>query len=245
MQSVKNGSAKKENAFINLLLNIIIPSVILMKYSKEEYLGPVNGLIVALLFPIVYGIYDLVDRKKVNFISILGVVSILLTGGIGLMKLDAHWIAVKEATIPALIGCAVLFSVKSPFPLVKKLIYNDSIINIHAVDEALTRNQTKTAFEKLLVNSSYLLSASFFLSAILNYGLAKYILHSQPGSEAFNEELGKMTALSYPVIVVPSMIVMSLALWMLVHGIKKLTGMPLDSIFKVHETPAKTEESRN
>ncbi|MGE0171219.1 MAG: VC0807 family protein [Oligoflexales bacterium] len=239
MEPPKPAPAKKENPFVNLLLNIIIPSTILMKYSKEEYLGPVNGLIVALLFPIVYGIYDLLDRKKVNFFSILGVVSILLTGGIGLMHLDAHWIAIKEAAIPAMIGLAVLLSIRSPFPLVKKLIYNESIINIDAVNEALHRNNSRNQFEKLLVNSSYLLSGSFFLSAALNYGLAKYILHSSPGSPAFNEELGKMTALSYPVIVVPSMIVMSLALWMLVHGIKKLTGLSLENIFKVHEGQAK------
>jgi hypothetical protein len=231
----KPADAKPENPFYNLLLNIVIPSVILMKFSGEDRLGPVNGLLLALAFPLIYGIYDLFDRKKLNFFSILGLVSILLTGGFGLLKLNAEWIAVKEATVPAAIGLAVLLSLKTRFPLVRKMLFNETIMNVDLVNERLDSKGNHHLFEKLLVQASYLLALSFLLSACLNYGLAKYILVSEPGTPAFNEELGRMTALSYPVIVLPSMVVMILALWMLLHGIKRLTGLPLDAIFRVHE----------
>ena len=36
---------------------------------------------------------------------------------------------------------------------------------------------------------------SFLVSAILNFGLARYIVKSQPGTEEFAAELGKMTGL--------------------------------------------------
>jgi hypothetical protein len=62
--------------------------------------------------------------------------------------------------------------------------------------------------------------------------LAKLIVKSQPGTTAFNEELGRMTALSYPVIVVPSMIIMIAALWYLFHRIKQLTDLDLEQILK-------------
>ena len=41
-----------------------------------------------------------------------------------------------------------------------------------------------------------MIASSFFLSAVLNYSLAKILVKSQPGTEAFNAELGRMTALS-------------------------------------------------
>ena len=42
-------------------------------------------LAIAVLFPVAYGTYDFVRRKKWNFLSILGAISALFTGGIGLI----------------------------------------------------------------------------------------------------------------------------------------------------------------
>ena len=112
----------KENGLVNILVNIIIPTVIMMKFSKPEYLGEVKGLIVALTFPITYGVYDLIKRSKVNFISILGLLSILMTGGIGLLKLNRNWMIVKETAIPFIIGLVVLISQRTQYPLVRTFL---------------------------------------------------------------------------------------------------------------------------
>lgn len=241
MNAPQRQQPENENPLMNLLFNVAAPAIVLSKFSREAYLGPVYGLIVALAFPLVYGAKDFFDRKKLNVISIIGFVGVLLTAGFGLLKLDAEWIAVKEAAVPLLIGTVIVGSLKTKYPLVRKLLYNDRIINITAVENALSLRQSATAFEKLLVQSSYLLASSFLLSSILNYTLAKVLLVSEPGSAAFNEELGKMTALSYPVIALPSMVVFSLSLWFLLHGIKKLTGLQLEEIF--HSNHQKSNKS--
>ena len=69
-------------------------------------------------------------------------------------------------------------------------------------------------------------SSSFLLSAILNFALAEYLLQSPAGTPEFNEELGKMTALSFPVIMVPCTIVLMASMWFFFSGIKKITGLP-------------------
>ena len=79
--------------------------------------------------------------------------------------------------------------------------------------------------------ASWLLAGSFFLSAVLNFVLARIIVRSPAGTVAFNEELGRMTALSYPVIALPSMAVMMIALWYLLKSIRSLTHMDLEEIF--------------
>jgi len=104
------GSEPKESLLLNLVLNIIIPTVILMKFSGADQLGPRWGVAVALAFPITYGLMDFVKQRKVNFFSALGVVSVLLTGGIVLFELPPKYIAIKEATVPALLGIATLIS---------------------------------------------------------------------------------------------------------------------------------------
>ncbi len=230
--AVSEQPQRRESVLLSLGINIAIPAVILMKFSGENALGPVWGLVVALMFPLGYGIVDFARRREWNIVSILGFVSVLLTGGIGLLQLDPKWIAVKEAAVPAVIGIAVLLSLRTRYPIVRTFLYNDKVIRVGEVDEALQRRGNREAFERTLVNASWMLAASFFVSAVLNFVLAKIIVKSPPGTTAFNEELGRMTALSYPVIVVPSMIIMVAAFWYLFSRIRRLTDMDLEQILK-------------
>lgn len=231
-QSPENKSTpvKKENMLLNILLNIAIPTIVLMKLSGDDYLGVKLGIVVALAFPIGYGLYDFRNRSKINFFSILGVVSVLLTGGISLLELDPKYIAIKEASIPGLLGIATLISIKTPWPLVKTILYNKSIICVDKIEQALQQNNTEIAFQGSLKTASMLVASSFFLSSALNYILAKIVVVSAPGTEQFNIELGKLTALSYPVIVIPSMIVLIGSMIFLAKAITRHTGLAFEDI---------------
>ena len=236
-QNSKPASAtppKQESLPANLLINIAIPALILAKLSGDDWLGTKWAIVVALAFPLLYGLRDFLQNGKANFFSGLGVVSILLTGGISLMELDAKYIAMKEAAIPALLGIATVVSLRTRWPLVKTFLYNDKVLDTDKIAAKLEDNNNLGAFELTLKQASWMVAASFFLSSVLNYVLAKVILTSPPGSEAFNAELGKMTALSYPVIVVPSMIVLILAMVFLFRRIGKLTGLKLEDIMAAH-----------
>lgn len=221
---------KKESFLGNLLMNIVIPTLILTKLSDDEYLGATWGLIVALAFPVGYGVRDYLVNRKLNVFSALGVVSVLLTGGLSLLHLDPQYFAIKEAAIPGILGIATLVSIKTRYPLVKTFIYNDKVLKIHKVNAALEHYATQKHFERTLNNASLLIAASFFLSSALNYILAKLILVSQPGTAAFNAELGKMTALSYPVIALPMMIIMMGTLFYVFRSIRLLTHLTLEEV---------------
>ncbi len=233
-------SGPPENFFLNIGFNLFLPIFILNKGKKwfghllEPYFENVTIpiLLMALAFPITYFIYDHFKRQKYNVISILGLISVLLTGGIGILNIPTEWFAVKEAAIPALIGIAVVASLKTPYPLIRTLLYNPEIIDLDKVQEALVAHKSEVAFEKLLAQCTYLLAASFLLSAVLNYSLARWIVVSPSGSDAFNAEVGKMMAWSWPVIVVPSMSIMMLTLYLLIGGIRKMTGLKLEEILR-------------
>ena len=217
--------------FGNLAFNIVIPVVVMTYTSGEDRLGPMWSIVVALAFPIWFGLWDLKKSGKVNPFSVLGIVSVVLTGGISLMKLPAEYIAIKEAAIPALIGIAVIVTQRTSKPLVRIFVLNEQIINWPALNSALIKKGMEEEFEKKVAITSYIIAGSFFLSSVLNYVLAKLILVSEPGTTAYTEELGRMTALSYPVIMIPSMIVLFAALWYIFSQIKRLTGEELDTFF--------------
>lgn len=230
-----NNSAKqkpeKQSFLLNIALNIALPTFILMKLSGEDMLGPVWSIVVALSFPIGYGLWDYSKSHKPNLYSALGIISVTLTGGISLLQLDPQYIAIKEAAIPACFGIATLISLRTPYPLVKTFLFNDQILQITKVNTALKQHNNTDAFENKLRNASFMVAGSFFLSSALNYGLAKYILVSEPGTVEFTEELGKMTALSFPVIALPSTLVLLAALFYLLQQIQKLTHLKPEDIF--------------
>ncbi|HBD12445.1 MAG TPA: MFS transporter [Porticoccaceae bacterium] len=223
---------QQENMLINLIFNIGLPTLILVKFSGEEHLGTTWGIIVALLFPIGYGVRDFIRRRKINFFSGLGVFSVFLTGGISLLRLDPEYLAIKEAAVPALFGLATIISLKTPYPLVRTLLFNDTLIETDKVHKALESKNGLAAFDRHLFTASWIIAGSFFLSSLLNYLLATYIVTSQPGTVEYNAQLGKMTALSFPVIALPATIVMVFALFYLFRGITRLTGLPFEDVIK-------------
>jgi hypothetical protein len=121
---------------------------------------------------------------------------------------------------------------KAKTPLVTELLYNPQVIDVEKVEEKLAARNAKTHFARLLRQSTGLLSIAFFVSAVLNYALARHLLQSPPGTAAFNGELAKMHLLSWPVIVLPSMAMMMFVLWRLLRGITTLTGLTLDDVFR-------------
>jgi len=246
VKAVETKSAPPKGGFFaNLIFNIILPVLILSKFSGEESLGPALSIVCALAFPIGYGLWDLRQSGKVNAFSVIGVVSVFLTGSISLLQLDPKYIAIKEAAIPLCIGIAVLFSQKTKFPLVRTLILNAQLIRVEDLYAALAERNNTHLFDKRLGHASIIVASSFFLSSVLNYILAKVILVSAPGTSEFSEELGKMTALSYPVIALPSMVVLMIALWFVFSQVKKLTDKSLETFLVDYEPETTDEDSKD
>lgn len=232
----------KPRPLVDLLVSIVIPSIILMKFSGDDALGATTALVVALAFPLSWGLYELLKYKKFNFIALLGLISVLLTGGIGLLQLDTQWLAVKEAAIPGLIGITVLVSTQTRYPLIKTLLYNPRILNVDKIGQKLDKLGRTKIFEARLLNATYLLGGTFFFSAVMNYILARWIVTSPAGSAAFNEQLGQLTLLSYPMIAIPSMVMMLAIfyyLWRTIHG---MTGLALEEIVRQEEKQDKVSK---
>lgn len=214
----------------NLGLNIVAPTLVLL--FAGDWLGwpPWLVLVVALVGPLGYGTYELITARKVNHVSVLGLVSALGTGGIGLLQLDAGWVAIKEAALPTVLGLVVLGSAFTRQPVVKTFLFDANVLDVDRIEESVKEKGTEADLARLLKIATFWIAASFVVSAVLNYGLASYLVRSESGTEAFNAELGQMTAWSFPVIVVPSMaITLGVMAWLL-KGLQRVTGLDLDAL---------------
>ncbi|KAF0093085.1 MAG: hypothetical protein E1N59_3160 [Puniceicoccaceae bacterium 5H] len=229
---------------MNLLLNIALPVVILGQGDRVTD-NAVVVLLVALAFPVGYFVYDLVKRRKYNFISILGFISVLLTGGIGLLQLSRDWFIVKEAAIPAIIGLAVVVSLWTPFPLIRKILYTPQLFDVESITGHLEQRGHVKAFDRLLRRTTLLLGGSFFLSAVLNFLTASYFVKTEPSVDLaqYNAEVGAMTGWSYLIIALPSMLITFGILFYLVRQLERLTGLSFEEMLSP-EMRAKQEETQ-
>ena len=228
--STQTKTKRPNNTLLELIFNIAIPSIILMKLSGDEYLGSMYALVFALLFPLGYGLYDLIKNKSLNFIALLGFLSTLLTGGIGLFELDVEWLAIKEAAIPLVIGLVVLISGFWGKPLIAKILLNPLLFNLDLIYQTLSNKGKTEEFKAKIQRANHLLSVTFIFSAVMNYLLAKWIVVSPSGTTQFNEQLGEMTLLSYPVIAIPSTIMLMAIMFYVVKSVMKLTNLKLEEV---------------
>ncbi|RME18257.1 MAG: hypothetical protein D6797_00765, partial [Bdellovibrio sp.] len=224
----------------NLLFNIILPVIILNQVTKRfGENGPLIALLAALFFPVAYGIYDYLSRKKKNILSILGVVNVLFTGGLALLKLQGQWFAIKEAAFPLIIGLGVLWSSFTSRPLMSFFLFENPVFRGDLLLSTLKTQQKEAAFLKHLKKSTQLLAFSFFLSSLLNYLLASYIfqnidpsLSSLEQSSILNEQIAKMTWLSFLVIALPLMFFLAFIMWHVFKGIREISGLEWKDLIK-------------
>src|SRR4051812_30378711 len=95
---------KQSPVFFNIIINIAVPALILMKLSTPDRLGPGLAFGLALSFPFTFGLYKLIKERQWDLFAVFGLVNVLLTGGLRLLELDGGWFAVKEGAVPFVLG---------------------------------------------------------------------------------------------------------------------------------------------
>lgn len=226
-----------ENPFLNLLVNILLPVLVLNKGS--HYMDARSALFLALCFPLVYGAQDFIRRRHKNYVSILGIFNILLTGSLAIMKLTGIWFAAKEAVLPAILGVLVLGSSWTKNPAARMLFCNPQILNMALVEERLAARTQDSAYLALLRQTTQWLSLSFFLSAAANFAIGYRIftkidlsLPEAMQSQLLNEQIAKMVWTAFAVVALPLMVFSGILIYRFLHRLAKLTDLPVDDLMK-------------
>lgn len=215
---------------LNLLFSFIIPVVIMTRSDSLPWFGSLAWFLIALAFPVGFGIYEIVRNRKVSWQAGLGVFSILLTGGFKILELPPEWVAFKEASVPLVLALAVLVSAWIGRPLARMFL--NQVLDRESIDAALAERGNADEYDRRTSVATYLLAFTFLLSATLNFTLAKVIVTSDPATDAYNKEIGRMTALSFPVITIPVMIAMTITILYIMRTVSQMTGLEAEQVLK-------------
>ena len=244
-------SNSSDHALANILLNVIIPVAILSFLSKDPalqeqlhrvakpwHIGPVKALVVALSFPTCYGIWHFAKTRKANLFSMIGLISVLLSGCLtlylwnknGTVKPHAGFLfGLKEASIPFILGIAILASERSATPLIRVFLYNDTIFDIPKIEARIAELSAQSTYESLLRGATRLFATSFFLSSLMNLCLTRWFFRGFNATaidalETYNSLIAKVTGWAFAVVGVPIVIFLFLTLRQLLKSLGKLTG---------------------
>jgi hypothetical protein len=230
-------SAPPPNPLIELVFTLVLPSIALDQLSKPESLGPFWALVAGLAFPVAFGAWCFWKKRGWNVFSVIGLVTILLSGGLGLLKLDAFWIGMKEGLIAAAIGVSFPLSHFFGTPLMNSLVMQPHLLNVQALQGSLTEAPKRMAFDRALFRASCFMGLSMVGSAVANFLLALWLLGGkEPGSEAFVKGLGKLNWVSAVVLGLPMMAVMLVVFIWLLRQIQRITGLERDDLLNPGRT---------
>ncbi|WP_035608523.1 VC0807 family protein [Haloferula sp. BvORR071] len=243
---------KPEHPLANILVNVIVPALVLSYLSKDPalqvklgkavrpwHIGPLWAMIVALALPLGYGAWHFIQTRKANFFSAIGVVSVLATGLVtyylwnkdGTVKPNAGLLfGIKEALIPLFLAFAILGSRKSQTPLIRLFLYNDTIFDVPKIESKIEERGETSRYAGLLDGATKLFAGSFFLSSLMNLGLAQWFFRGFDANaidalETYNSLVGKLNWSGLIAIGVPLMGILFLILTKLLKGLRELTGL--------------------
>ncbi|HVJ46485.1 MAG TPA: VC0807 family protein [Luteolibacter sp.] len=247
----------KDHPLANILINVILPVLVLSYLSKDPeiqqklgkevrpwHIGPLYAMIIALSLPIGYGVWSFLKTRKFNLFSAIGLASVLLTGGLtlylwnrdGSVKEHAGLLfGLKEGSIPLMLGFAVIASAKSATPLLNVFLYNDSIFDIPKIEKTVSEKQQNETYRGLLSHATRLFALSFFVSSLMNVGLALWFFrgfnHVAPDAlEVYNAIIGRLTFWGFVVIGAPILAFLFFTLKYLLKGLRGLTGLTDDEL---------------
>lgn len=248
MASPAAASNPKEHPIVNIVVNVLLPVLALSYLSKDAafeaapkpwHLGPAKALGLAVCLPLGYGLWHFITTRRANFFSILGFVSVVLTGGLtwflwnpdGTVDPSAPLLfAAKEASIPLMLGLAVIGSHRTNAPLLRTFLYNDSVFDISRIEARVAETDRHESYRRALWTSTCCFAASFLVSTVLNFGLAMYLLGDLDclavnARELYNERVAKITGYGFLVVGLPVLVFLALTLWKLVHDLRRITGL--------------------
>lgn len=208
---------------VNILINIAIPVVVLLTLSAPDRLGAIPALLLAIGIPAVWGTLGLVRTRKMEVSAILGVISVLATGVIGVFELNTRLFAIKEAAIPLGFAAILLASNTTRFPI--STLLADMVQRRDRVRSGIDQHGKQADYHHHLVRVGSIWAVIMGLSGVLKFLLATWLVRSTAGTQAFNHELARYELWQLPTtFTLTGVLILSLICY-LGHGTAALAGL--------------------
>lgn len=112
----------------------------------------------------------------------------------------------------------------------------DRLLDPERVDAALDA-PARATFDAASQRGTLWAGAIVAGSAVVSYGLARFVVHSPSGTPAFASELGTFTTLSFVVVGLPTTFAMAWVLRGVLLELEALAGTDIEDLLRAGEPP--------
>lgn len=215
---------------VNLVVNIAIPVVILLTLSAPDRLGAIPALLLAIGIPAVWGVVELIRTRKLEASALLGVISVLATGVIGVFELNTRLFAIKEAAIPLGFAAVLIASNSTRLPI--STLLADMVQRRDRVHQAVERRGVERQYRLHLERIGSIWAAIMALSGVLKFALASWLVRSAAGTEAFNIELARYELWQLPTTFLLTGVLILSLIWYIASGTAVLTNLGTEDVLR-------------
>lgn len=220
--------------WVELIAAVVWPTVMLTFGGR--YLSPPAVLVAGLTPPVVLAAAGVVREGRPSVLSVIALVSVLVTGGIGLLQLDARWFALKEMLVPTVIGALLIASARTPYAVMGAVF--GQLFDPDRLATALAATGQRDRYDRAIARGTANMGAITAGSGPVSAAFALWMIHSPSGTEAFTAELGAYTGWSFVLVNLP---VLALTVWALrgaLIEVEAATGRSLEDLTRAAASPS-------
>lgn len=242
---------KGTKSLLNVFLSVLAPVLVLDHCSASGdswwHLGTTWAMVVALSLPTGCGIYSLVTEKKVEVLTVFGLLGTILTGvvtvyantgeGAAIRPDTPWWFAAKEALIALLLAGAMLVNTRKEGSMLRAFVYSDAIFDVKNIEKAVAEKDARAQYDRTLDHAAYMTAGSLLFSALANFALALFFLlpvldaPAAQQTELYNSAVSKMMWMGLLIIGGPLLITLMLVMRYLSNKLIAVSGLAEERIF--------------
>lgn len=191
-------------ALLELACTVALPVLILQ--VGLNWFGPVTTVFVAGAPAAAFLVFQMARERTVSALGVIGLVGVGLSGGIGLLRLDAGWFAVKEALVPLVFGAALAISAFGPWSPIHLVL--DRLLAPEPWARVKEDPARRARLDAAMRRSTLEAAVVTALPGILAFFLARWTVVSPTGTEAWAAEMRDYSGLSLPAVTGPAVVLL-------------------------------------
>jgi len=205
---------------VDIVMGAVVPIIILDRFSGPERLGAVTAYIVAALVPVAWVFVDLFFvTKKFNFITSYVGFSSIVGGLLTFWFVDGLLYAIKD-TIGLLIRVLIFSgSVIVGRPILKYFFIQALNADTPAKEQSLNQLFEEPSVDRSFGAATWIVVVETAIAAVVNFYLNLRMVLAAFGTEAFNQQVAQVNAITRVALSVPSMLAFMIAMWMMYRAV--------------------------
>jgi hypothetical protein len=206
--------------FVDIIMGAVIPIIILDRLSGPEQLGPIAAYVLAAMVPVAWVFVDLFFiTKKFNFITSYVGFSSIVGGLLTFWFVDGLLYAIKD-TIGLLIRVLIFGgSVVVGRPILKYFFIQALNADTPAKAQSLTDLFKEPSVDKSFGAATWIVVIETAIAAVINFYLNLQMVLAAFGTEAFNQQVAQVNAITRVALSVPSMLAFMIAMWIMYRAV--------------------------